>query len=168
MATMDAALTKQDSESPEDAIRTAVRAAAGLGVPGLFQPGLDEAGMMTIWTAMVITIAKRQGAELSPATATKLVASAVAGISAYKLGSKILTWTIMLIGSAVPFVTVPAGMAFNVALNALFTYKLGRECTQRFADPTFTKADVLSIGRQLVLMPTLSEIGEIRRLLAGD
>jgi hypothetical protein len=27
---------------------------------------------------------------------------------------------------------------------------------------------VLSIGRQLVLMPTLSEIGEIRRLLAGD
>lgn len=75
---------------------------------------------------MVTTIAKWQGAELSPATAAKLVASAVAGVSAYTIGSKILTWAGLLVGSAAPFATWPAAMAFNAALNAVFTYKLGR------------------------------------------
>lgn len=85
MTTTDAAPIEQVAATSEDAIRTAVRAAAGMGVPGIFSPGLDEAGMTAIWGAMVTTIAKRQGAELSPATAAKLVASALAGVSALQL-----------------------------------------------------------------------------------
>jgi uncharacterized protein (DUF697 family) len=170
MTTMDAALIKRvaTTATTADAIRTAVRAAAAVGVPGYFHPGLDESGMTTIWVAMVTTIAKREGAELNQATAGKLVTSAVAGVSAYTLGSKILTWAVPLVLPAVAFAAVPAAVALNAALNAVFTYKLGRECERRFADPTFTKADVLSIGRHLGLVPSLFEIADIKRMIVGD
>ena len=39
-----------------------------------------------------------------------------------------LTWALLLIAHALPFVVIPAGVALNVALNALFTYKLGKSC----------------------------------------
>lgn len=172
MTATDAVPIEQVATPPEDAartaIRTAVRAAAGMGVPGIFSPGLDEAGMTAIWSAMVVTIAKRQGAELSPPTAAKLVASALASVSAYTIGSKILTWAVLLVGSAAPFATWPAAMAFNAALNAVFTYKLGRKCAQRFADPTFSRADVLSIGASLVPVLSWSEISDIKSMIVGD
>ena len=71
-------LRVQEADTPEDAIRIAARAAAGLGVPGLFHPGLDEAGMAAIWLTMVTTIAKRCGARLTPATAGKFVTAGAA------------------------------------------------------------------------------------------
>lgn len=151
----------------KDAVRVAVRTAASLGVPGILHPGLDEAGMSVIWLTMVTTIAKRQGAQISTATASKLVAAAIASVSAYSVGSKILTWALLLIVHALPFAVIPAAMALNVALNALFTYKLGTSCIRRFSDPKFNARDAITIGAHMVMVPTLSEISDLKSMLAG-
>ena len=151
---------------PEDAIRVAVYAAAGLGVPGLFHPGLDEAGMSAIWITMVTTVAKRCEARLTPATAAKFVTAALSSVAAYSVGSKLLGWAVMGILITVPGIAVPAAMTMNSALNALFTYRLGKECVQRFSRPDFNAADAIEFGRRLVMIPGATEIGEIKRLLA--
>ena len=157
----------EGAASSHDAVRVAVRSAAALGLPGIFQPGLDEAGMSAIWLAMVTTIARRQGVEVSATTATKLVAAAVAGVSAYSMGSKVLTWSLILIMHALPFAVIPGAVAMNVALNALFTYKLGTTCIKRFSTPNLTVSEVIAIGRQIVMLPSLGEIREIKQMFAG-
>jgi hypothetical protein len=132
-------------------VRVASRAAAGIGVPGILSPGLDEAGLYAIWLAMVTTIAKRSGAELSAPTAAKLVASAIADVTAYSSGSKILYWGMVGVFHAVPFAAVPAAMAMNSALNAALTRRLGRRCIARFSDPRFRACDVLGIVKGLAI-----------------
>jgi uncharacterized protein (DUF697 family) len=161
-------LRVQQADTPEDAIRIATRAAAGLGVPGLFHPGLDEAGMAAIWLTMVITIAKRCGARLTTATAGKFVTAALSSVTAYSLGSKILTWAALAVLIAVPGVALPAAVAMNAALNAAFTYRLGRECVRRFSEPKFSSVDVIDFGRQLVAVPSWAEVADMKRLLFGQ
>jgi hypothetical protein len=146
--------------TPERAVQLAARAAGGLGVPGLFSPGLDEAGMYSIWFAMVTTIAKRSGAEVSAATVAKLVSAALAGAAAYSLGSKVLTWGVIAVGAAAPFATVPAAIAMNVGLNAYLTRRLGRRCIARFSDPRFSARDVLDLARGLTAGSAGSHITE--------
>ena len=124
----------------ERAVRSATLAAAGLGLPGLFYPGIDEAGMATIWVTMVTAIAKHCDARVSPATVGKMVTAAVSSVAAYTLGSKILTWAAMPILIAFPVAGIPAAAGVNSALNALFTYRLGKECIIRFSEPAFTGA----------------------------
>jgi hypothetical protein len=155
------------AETAEDAVKTAVRAAAALGIPGIFHPGLDEAGMGVIWTTMVTTIAKRQDVPLSPTVATKLVGTALAGVAAYSTGSKVLTWGLVLVLHVVPVAAVPAAVGLNVALNALFTYKLGTTCIRRLSDPRLSTREIIDIGRQIAMVPTLTEVGEIKRMLAS-
>jgi hypothetical protein len=92
---------------PGDAIRVAADAATGLGIPGLFDPGLDEAGMGTIWLTMVTMVARRCEARLTPATAAKFVTAALSSVAAYSVGSKILDWAVMGILIAVPGIAVP-------------------------------------------------------------
>lgn len=89
--------------------------------------------MYGIWLAMVTTIAKRCGAELSPATAAKLVTAALAGVAAYTTGSKILSWGVIAVAGAVPGAALPAAMAMNAGLNAYLTRRLGMRCITRFA-----------------------------------
>ncbi|MFC7531524.1 hypothetical protein [Actinoplanes sp. GCM10030250] len=149
------------------AIRKATLAAAGLGVPGLFHPGIDETGMAAIWTSMVTVVARRSGATVSPATITKLVTSALASVAAYTLGSKILTWLALPLIAAFPVAGVPAVVALNSTLNALFTYRLGRDCAQRFSRPGFTARDALDVGRHLVGLPTVTELADLRDVLRG-
>lgn len=68
---------------------------------------------------------------------------------------------------ALPFAVIPAAVALNVALNALFTYKLGNACIRRFSDPKLSPRDVIAIGGHLVVAPTLSGIGDLKRILTG-
>jgi uncharacterized protein (DUF697 family) len=152
----------------DEQIRTAVLLAAGLGIPGLFHPGLDETGMGAIWLTMVTSIAKRSGAEISPATAGKFVTSALSSVAAYSLGSKILTWAALPVLAAFPVAGIPAAIGMNAALNALFTFRLGKECVKRFSDPRFTSSDVITLGRLLVSIPSTSEIRDLKRLISGD
>ncbi len=123
--------------------------------------------MAAIWLTMVTTIARRCGARLSPATAAKFVTVALSSVAAYSLGSKILTWAAVAMLIAVPGVAIPAAAAMNAALNAAFTYRLGQECVRRFSDTSFTSADVIEFGRRLVMIPSWSELGIIKRLLVG-
>jgi uncharacterized protein (DUF697 family) len=155
----------EEAATAERAVRTATRAAAGVGVPGILAPGLDEAAMYTIWLAMITTVAKRTGASLSPASAAKLVASALGGAAAYTVGSKVLTWGVLAVLAAVPVAALPAAMGMNAAINALLTWRLGRACTQRFADPRFGARDALVITRDIFALPGVSEILDLKRLL---
>jgi uncharacterized protein (DUF697 family) len=153
--------------TPEEAVRAAAFAAAGLGVPGVFHPGIDEAGMGAIWLTMTTTIAKRCGASISPATAGKLVAAALSSVAAYSIGSKILSWGVIIVFSVIPAAGIPAAAVMNAGLNALFTCRLGRECIRRFSDPNFTSADVIELGRLMVLPPGWTEIRDIKRMLTA-
>jgi uncharacterized protein (DUF697 family) len=152
------------AKTPEETIRAACWAAAGLGVPGVLNPGLDEAGIAAIWSTMVLTIAKQSGASVSPATAAKLATSAVSSVAAYTLGSKILSWMVIF---AIPGGGIPAAMAANAGLNALFTFRLGRESMRRFSNPQFTSVDVMQCAKHLIAIPTWAEIREVKQILAG-
>jgi uncharacterized protein (DUF697 family) len=151
----------------EKAIRAATLAAAGLGIPGLLHPGIDEAGMAAIWLTMVTAIAKDCNAKISPATAGKMVTAAVSSVAAYTLGSKILTWAAMPVLIAFPVAGIPAAVALNSVLNAVFTYRLGKECVSRFSNPAFTSRDLIDIGRHLAALPNFTEISDIKRILSG-
>jgi hypothetical protein len=153
--------------TPEDAVRSAVRRAAGVGVVGALHPGFDEAAMATLWTHMVTTIARRSHARPSPATVTKLVAAAVSACAAYSTGSKLLTWGVGLVLPGGLLLAAPAAVTLNSAINAYFTYRLGTECVRRFAGPGLEARDVLAFGRAVVLAPSLAELAEIRRMIAG-
>ena len=157
----------EHASTPDDVVRIASRSAAGIGVPGILAPGFDEAAMYTIWFAMVTTIARRSGAELSPATAAKLVSAAVGAAAAYSLGSKILSWGVIAALSSIPFAALPAAMAMNAGLNALLTHRLGHACAERFADPKFRVADIAGIVRHLALVPSMADVLAVRRMLTG-
>ncbi|MGW4056960.1 hypothetical protein ACWEGE_01705 [Amycolatopsis sp. NPDC004747] len=159
--------TAEDIGKAERAIRMAAHAAAALGVPGLFHPGLDEAGMAAIWGPMVTTVARHCGAKLSAATAGKFVTMALSSVATFSVTSKVLSWGIMALLLTMPAVAVPAAAALNASLNALFTVRLGGECIRRFSDPRFNGDDLRRLGRLLVTVPSWSELGEIKRLLAG-
>jgi len=123
--------------------------------------------MGAIWLTMTTTIAKRCGASVSPATAGKLVTAALSSVAAYSVGSKILSWGVMIVFSVIPAAGIPAAAAMNAGLNALFTCRLGRECIRRFSDPNFTSADVIELGRAMISPPNWSEIRDIRRMLTS-
>jgi hypothetical protein len=158
----------EQASTPEEAVRSAARAAAGVGAPGILAPGLDEAAMYTIWFAMVTTVARRCGARLSPATVGKVVGAALGGAAAYTAGSKVLTWGVIAVLHTIPGAALPAAMAMNSAINALLTRRLGRACTERFADPGFSGRDALAITRNLFALPSTAEVLGLRRLLGGS
>jgi uncharacterized protein (DUF697 family) len=150
-------------------VGTAVVAAAGLGVPGLFVPPLDMAGVGATWTGMVIAIAKKSGHEINTAAAGKIVAAAVGALGGYKLGSKLLTWAATPLLLTFPVAGVPAVVAANATLNALFTLKLGVATCKQFSRPGFGAKDTaelaVGIAGQLVPMPTRKEMGLVKELI---
>jgi hypothetical protein len=156
-------------EKYQDSITIAVIAAAGLGVPGLFLPTLDMAGMGAIWTTLVLAIASTAGRSVDIATAGKLVTSAVGAVSAYIVGSKILTWAAAPLIFAFPLAGVPAVIAVNAMLNAIFTLRLGIACARRFSTPDFTAGDVLDLAADiagyLIKLPSREEISFVRAVI---
>lgn len=154
-----------------DAIGVAVAAAAGLGVPGLFVPGLDMAGVGAIWTTMVLSIAKTSGHELNAAAGAKIVTAAVGAVAGYVLGSKILTWAAAPLIIAFPVAGVPAAVALNAGLNGLFTLKLGIATARQFSRSDFNAMDVMelaaSIAAQLTPLPSWDEIQTVREMFSN-
>lgn len=151
-------------------VGTAAASTAGVGIPGLFVPGLDEAGVATAWTAMIIAIANESGHKMDRALAAKLVGSALGAVAGYKIGSKILTWAFAPLVVAFPVAGVPAVVALNAGLNALFTLRLGAACAKEFSRPDFTSDDVMllahRVGSFLLGLPHKEEIALVRAFLA--
>ena len=150
-------------------VGTAVATAAGLGVPGVFVPPLDMAGVGATWTAMVVAIARKSGHEMDAAAAGKVVAAGVGALAGYKLGSKILTWTAAPLVVTFPIAGVPAVVVANATLNGLFTLKLGVATCNQFSRPGFRTMDVLNLARaiamELVPMPTMAEIRLVKEMM---
>lgn len=154
--------------APADSIiKAATLAAAGVGIPGLFHPGLDEGGMALIWGSMVTKLATNCNAEISPVTVAKYVSAALSGVAAYTLGSKGLTWAASPLILAFPVAGIPAAVALNSGLNALFTLRLGRQTHRNFQSPNFAPGELLGIAHHLVGIPHLSEIRDVKQLLVN-
>jgi len=151
---------------PEDAIRVAVYAAAGLGVPGLFHPGLGRGGNERHLDHDGDHGREKMRGPPDSGHRREVRDRGPVQRRGHSVGSKLLGWAVMGILITVPGIAVPAAMTMNSALNALFTYRLGKECVQRFSRPDFNAADAIEFGRRLVMIPGATEIGEIKRLLA--
>jgi hypothetical protein len=153
----------------KDTVSTAMMSAAALGLPGVFVPALDMGGMATIWTAMITSIANKSGHEVSANMVAKLVAAAGAGVSAYLVGSKILTWLAIPLILTFPIAGIPAVAGINGFLNGLFTYRLGLTVSEQMSRPGFTKDDFLALTiavvPSLIHMPSIGEIEEVRSML---
>lgn len=152
-------------------VATAVGAAAGIGVAGLFAPALDTAGVGATWTGMVIAIAAKSGHELNAAAAAKVVAATLGAVSGYALGSKILTWAAMPLILTFPVAGVPAVVAVNAALNGLFTLKLGVATINQFTRPDFNAVDraqlAVAIVGQFHPIPSMDEIRLAKEMIAA-
>ncbi len=152
-------------------VKTAMVAATGLGIPGIFNPGLDTVGMAGIWTTMVGAIAAKSGHSVSPNMIAKLVGASVAAVSSYLLGSKILTWVATPLILACPIAGVPAAASVNGFLNGLFTYRLGLTVSNQMAKPNLSQDDLLNlcmaIVPHLIYLPNIDEIREVQNLLTS-
>lgn len=155
----------------EDIIFGSVAVAAGVGVGGIFVPTLDMAGIGVTWTAMVLAIADESDLELDGVAVAKLVTSAVGGVSAYVFGSKVLTWLATPLILAYPIAGIPAAIAVNATLNALFTLRLGAACASKFSRPDFKATDLLDVVADIVglllKMPKREEIKYVKAILAA-
>lgn len=156
----------------QGSVKTAVVAAAGLGIPGIFNPALDVAGTAGIWTTMVGALAAQSGHTISPHLIGKLVSAAVSGVSAYMLGSKILTWVATPLILAFPVAGIPAAALVNSLLNGLFTYRLGLGVASEMSRATFTDDDFIQlsyrVARKLTHLPSWEEIEAVRELISGS
>src|SRR6478752_6106979 len=155
----------QIDEKYHQTVGQAVGAAAGLAVPGVLLPTLDTVGMAAIWTTMITAIAIKSEREISPSTVTKVVAASISAVSAYRLGSKILTWAALPLVAAAPVAGVPAVVALNVLLNGLFTLKLGVTIAKQLSRPGITTLDIALIVKELVQLPSLDEIKLVKDMI---
>lgn len=151
-------------------VGTAVAAAAGIAVPGLFVPALDMAGVGATWTVMIGSIADKSGQHVSPTSVAKVAAASVSAVSAYMLGSKILTWAATPLILAFPVAGVPAAVAVNAMLNGLFTLRLGIAAASKFSRPDFNALDILEVAASIAsvlvkLLPSTKEIQLVKEML---
>lgn len=121
------------SRIKEEIANTSI-ACAVAAVPGAFLPGIDMAAVGGLWTKMMIRIANDHyiSFEDSPES---FIGTIAAGIGAYWTGSRIIN---RLLAIAIGVLTVGIGyavvaVASNVALNAYFTWSLGKKMDQIFA-----------------------------------
>jgi hypothetical protein len=151
----------------DDSIRLATFAVAELGLPGLFRTGRDETNVAVIWQTMITAIAKQYQVPLPSDTTEEIVTAALSSVAPYVLGSKAIGWTMTGVLSALSGTVIPAATAVNTVLDIVFTYRLGKECVRRFAEPGFARSTEIDFGRRLVAPPAVAEVGAIGRLLAN-
>lgn len=157
-------MIKKKYEAP---IRTGVAAASAIGPAGIIFPGFDMAGIGVVWTTMLGAIANKSDHAVDGAAIAKIAAAGVRAASGYALGSKVLSWSVMLL---VPVGGIPAAMAANAALNGLFTLKLGATTAKQFDRPNFNGLDAVKLAGSIVHaihpIPTGEELALLKSMLA--
>ena len=103
-------------------IKQHMKLAAGAGAPGVFLPLVDEAAIAALWGRMFYKIGQWHQVTLTASECTKIGTACIAGVFAYKTGSRILTLIVSIVTLGL---AVPAAIAGNVALNAIFTRQVG-------------------------------------------
>lgn len=150
-----------------DIMKGSVVAAAAVGVPGVFVPGIDVAAMSGIWINMIIQVSEKAGKPLNGDKAAKFVAAIGAGVAGYYAGSKLFT---MLL-HAIPGVGTGAAIGINALLNGVYTYRLCNTLVGQFERSTFNGDDLLdltiTIAPMLLPLPSPSEAGEVIVLIIG-
>lgn len=139
--------------------------AASVSAPSAFVPVLDSAAIGAIRLTMVTTVAERCGAQLSAATAGKLVATWVSSNLWYSGGCRIFNLLLLRTLAVIPVAGIPAAAGLNVAVNAWITYRVGKRCIERFSESRFTDQEVLDLGDDIVTIPAFSEPGDLKDLL---
>lgn len=154
-------------EKYADLIRGSVAAAAGIGVPGAFVPGIDVAAMAGIWTNMIIQIANKAGKPMSRDKAGKFVTAIASGVGGYVGGSLLFTKLL----HAIPGVGTGAAIGINALLNGIYTYRLGKALISQFEKSHFDGDDLLNAATVIIPMllpfPGPVEAKEVIVLIVG-
>src|SRR4051794_31158473 len=101
----------------EKYIQQAAVVAGAAGAPGILVPGLDTAAIASIWTKLLVDLARTSGHEVDSAFATKTMTALLSGVGLYLGGSKLLTRALMF----VPAAGLGSAGAMNYALNYVYT-----------------------------------------------
>jgi uncharacterized protein (DUF697 family) len=137
------------------------QAAAALGVPSTFAPGLDIVGITGIWSNMLIKIAFKSGHELDSKFTMKFVTSVATGLSGYVVGCKVFTTLLHFI----PGIGTLGAMGINGFLNYIFTYRLGKLIAEMFERSNFSLSDFQSMATKVIMpliaVPSISELREL-------
>lgn len=156
------------SQTSQQTINHSALVAAGLGIPGIFLPGVDMAGVAAIWIKMMIDLAKDAGHDVDMEFAGKVITSMVAGASLYMGGSKLMTTLLTFTGVG----AIPAA-GINALFNWIYTLRLGKLLATQFNTPGFTVNALLSSASQFTglvfALPTFGEFSSawhsVRHLL---
>jgi uncharacterized protein (DUF697 family) len=147
--------------SHRDIIIGSSKAAAALGLPSTFAPGLDIVGITGIWSNMVIKIAYKSGHQVDSNFTMKFVQAVAGGLSGYVVGCKVFTTLLHFI----PGVGTLGAMGINGFLNYIFTYRLGKLTAEMFDRPNFNFSDYTSLATKVIMpliaVPSLHEIREL-------
>lgn len=135
--------------------RAAAQAAAA--GPTAFLVGTDLPLITGIWTYMVCRIAGEHGKDnFSEGNCTKFVTAVLTAASAWMAGSGIVSKLIACTG-----IGLPLGVGLNSAVNAFYTYRIGkifdRLCLDDSGWMTVKELGIIA-GKQMLPMPSISEI----------
>jgi len=144
------------SQTSKQIINNAALAAGGLGVPGIFLPGVDMVGVAGVWTKMMIDLANESGHQVDMEFAGKVITSVLAGASLYMGGSKLMTTLLTYTGVG----AIPAA-GINAMFNWIYTLRLGKLLATQFSQPGFTASALLLSMKGLTglvfALPSFSE-----------
>lgn len=145
----------------EDIITIATKSAILAAISETKVPRFDVDAMSTIWIGMIMQISKRSGSQISKQTSAKFVALIGSGIVAYWGNSALFT---KLLGF-IPGSGTLAFISINSFVNALFTYRLGKNIACHLESSGFSTEEFLNVTIAitpiLLSLPNPNEIKEI-------
>lgn len=143
--------------------------AAGAGAPGVFLPLVDEAAIAGCWGRMFYQIGQKHGVSLKPAECAKIGAACIAGLLAYKTGSRILTWLVTIVSLGL---AIPTAIAGNVGLNAYYTRSVGLAFHKWLETDGINGRTAYDMAKILLRyfnpLPSLGDVRHIVKQLKGE
>ncbi len=109
-----------------------------LGAPGAFIYDYEIQVLVTVWTAVVLGIARQNRLRVSPRYAADVAGSVAAGVNGY-VGRAV---KLMKALQTIPGAGRLAGMGVNSVITFMVTYKFGKTCCQLMDAGEFNTRDV--------------------------
>jgi O-antigen/teichoic acid export membrane protein len=145
-------------------VTKAVTVASGLGVTGAVVPQLDSAGLITIWSKMIVDIAAEAGYTLTEQEMGQLAPSILMNLASRWATSK--TFSLMLAATGISALAV---IGSTTLLNSYYTYQLAKIMIDKFEHGEYkheqTDQMVQEITASLKVLPSQQEGQDILKIL---
>ena len=106
------------NEKYRNDVRKAMLASAALGPIGAFSTAADISSIATIWGALLVDVAKKEGLEMTKSAAVRVCSSVIIGAGGYYAGCKAAT----KLFNAIPFAGTVVAIGTSCVENIIFTY----------------------------------------------